>query len=57
MRSKITIIDTNSSNQFNLLNAIRYLGHNAIISKQKKILDLDKIIFPESDLITMFVET
>lgn len=36
MRSKITIIDTNSSNQFNLLNAIRYLGHNAIISKQKK---------------------
>lgn len=47
MKSKITIIDTNSSNQFNLLNAIRYLGHNAIISKQKKkILDSDKIIFP-----------
>ena len=36
MKSKITIIDTNSSNQFNLLNAIRYLGQNAIISKEKK---------------------
>ena len=47
MKNKIVIIDTNSSNQFNLLNALNYLGFNAIISKnKKKILESDKIIFP-----------
>ena len=46
MKNKIVIIDTNSSNQFNLLNALNYLGFNAIISKNKKILESDKIIFP-----------
>jgi|TARA_B110000027_G_C16121911_1_gene303600 imidazole glycerol-phosphate synthase subunit HisH len=47
MKNKIIIIDTNSSNQFNLLNALNYLGYSAIISKdKKKILESDKIIFP-----------
>ena len=36
MKNKIVIIDTNSSNQFNLLNALNYLGLNEIISKNKK---------------------
>ena len=45
--NKIIIIDTNSSNQFNLLNALNYLGYNVTISNnKKKILESDKIIFP-----------
>lgn len=47
MSKKIIIVNTNSSNQFNLLNAIKYLGYNVSISdNKKKILESDKIIFP-----------